>query len=167
MKRFFVFSFLLILMLCSCGKKEELLHYQKYPFEGEFEVFKTDSVFTLRVSGDGWDEKCERALVAEFLAPEDLRGIKISRENGEVNFSLGGIEFEESGTSPTSLCDFASYFELTASPVSFSKENDNTTAHLISEKGENIVITFSREGLPTIIEGEKMKIKVVSYKMKK
>lgn len=167
MKRIFVSLLLLIFMLCSCEKKEELLHYQKYPFEGEFEVYENDFVFTLRVSGDTWEESAERDFVAEFLAPEDLKGIKISRENGKVNFSLGSIEFEENEASHLSLCDFADYFELAASPMSFSKENDKTIAQLVSENGENINITFSKDGLPSLIEGEKMQIKVISYKAKK
>lgn len=167
MKRIFVISFLLIFMLCSCEKKEELLDYQKYSFEGEFEVLQEDFLLTLRVRGDTWEENSERALVAEFLLPEELKGIKVSREDGKVNFSFGGIEFEENEASTASLCDFADYFELEASPMSFSREKDNTIAHLMSEKGENVNITFSKEGLPILIEGEKMQIRVISYKMKK
>ena len=167
MKKIFVLLFLLIFMLCSCQKNEELLDYQKYPFEAEFEILQNDLSYTLRVSGDAWEENNQRALVAEFLAPKELKGIKISRENGKVNFSFSGIEFEENGASRGSLCNFAAYFELMASPISFSKENDNTIAHLVSEKGENVNITFSKEGLPLLIEGENMQIGVTLYKIKK
>ncbi len=167
-KVIFLSVFLVVILLCSCKKKEDLLHYQKYPFEGEFEVMRENTVFTLRISGDEWQGNGnERSLVAEFLAPEELRGIKMSHEGGKVRFSLGGIEFEEKDTSPVSLYDFASYFELTASPVSFSQENDKTTAHLISDEGEDILISFSRDGLPMKIQGEKITIGVVSYKIKK
>lgn len=166
MKRFFAFLLLLTLILCSCQKKEDLLHYQKYPFEGEFEILQNDGKFTLRISGDAWNEEGERSLVAEFLEPESLKGIKISRESGKTTFSLGGIEFEENGMSPASLCSFARYFELVASPVSFLKEKDVTNARLISNKGEDIRISFSRDGLPINIVGEKITINVLSYKIK-
>ncbi len=167
MKRIFIVLFFLILMLCSCGKKEELLDYQKHPFEGEFEIIQNDFTYTVHMSGDSWDGEVERAFAAEFLAPKELKGIKISRENGRVYFSLGGIEFEENAESPVSLCGFTEYFELKASPTEFLKEKEKTTAHLVSEKGENVKITYLGNGSPTLIEGEEMTIKVISYKVKK
>lgn len=166
MKRFFAFLLLLTFFLCSCQKKQDLLHYQKYPFESEIEIIQNDEKFTLRISGDAWNEVEERSLVAEFLEPESLKGIKMSRENGKTTFSLGGIEFEENSTSPASLCSFARYFELVASPVSFLKEKDVTNARLISKKGEDIRISFSRDGLPINIVGQKITINILSYKIK-
>ncbi len=165
---FLSLSFFLLLALCSCGKKEDLLHYQKYPFEGEFEILRKDASFTLRISGDAWDENNgERSLVSEIIAPEDMKGLRISRTDGKNTYSLGGIEFEESGNVPLSMGDFAEYFELVASPGKFSKENESTFAFLVTDKGENVRITFSGDGLPTRFEGEKMIINVISYKVKK
>ena len=166
MKRIVIIILSVMFFLCSCGKKEELLHYQAYPFEGEFEIEKNDFIYTLRMRGDLWDGNNERDFAAEILTPEELEGIKILRENGKVKISLGGVEFEENEASPFLLHDFAEYFELMASPEGFSREGDKTVAQLKAENGEDIRIVFSSDGLPTEIDGERMNIKVVMYKVK-
>ncbi|MBR6602650.1 MAG: hypothetical protein IKK94_01405 [Clostridia bacterium] len=169
MKKLFALFLLMILLLCSCGKteSEELLHYQKYPFAGEFELLREDTKFTLRICGDALKGNGKsRDLVAEFIAPESMKGVKISRFEGKIIYSLSGIEFEEKEM-PVSICDFASYFELSASAKGFSKENGVTFADLITDDGEKIRITFSQDGSPTKFEGEKMTINVLSYKIKK
>ena len=91
------------ILLTSCsvyGKKE--LTYQKGAFRAEIEWESDGTKFSASVTAgaprppaEGEDiDSVIRDIEMCFLSPESMRGIKVTRTNGEVGAALGDIEID-------------------------------------------------------------------------
>ena len=137
-----IFVITVLLMLSGCGRVDaEVLSYAEHSFcasvEGEADGLK----FAAELQIGAPDERGERNVRLEFLSPQSLRGIVVTRDAQATNVSLDGVSIDNAAAD--GYLDVARSLIPRGQVVSIKKADDTAIATVALDSKQTIRIDLN------------------------